>query len=269
MGELNMDIILNEKSFVEKILEDGIVDKKPSKTIWLLAKYYNSLGIDKEQSIKNIDCFMKKNYKNKYNSVTWGDLVEGIVNQAIKNNFDLNNVESVNITKSEIDFIKSIGQKTLEKLTFTYLVYAKVLNQINPKNNNWVSSKYRTAIFKDANIGEKGSKQLEIIHKAVVRNIIVLSKNITNNSINVENYINENDSVVLVVRDFRELGLQYLKFIGEKNIVNCEVCKRLIVKTRPNSNIKYCKNCARKVKNRQNKLSKSKREENVKIKEGL
>ncbi|MGL5767683.1 MAG: hypothetical protein ACRCX8_18780 [Sarcina sp.] len=253
-----MNIILNEKVLAEKVLGEGLVDKKPSKTISLLARYYNSEEMDKEQIIDNIDNFMSKHHKAKYNSVTWSDLTEGIVDQAIKNNFTLNNVESVNITKSEIDFIKNIGQKTLEKLAFTYLVYAKILNQVNPNNNNWINENHRTEIFKDANVTERGQRQLQSIFKLKEMGIISMSKNITNNSINVENYINESNEVILVINDFREIGLQYLRLIGEKNIVDCQVCGKLIIK-KPRAVQKYCSKCKRKkqkewdVKSKENK----------------
>jgi hypothetical protein len=236
-------INLKEKETAIKCIEKGIIDKKPSVTILLLAKYYHNNGMAKEQIIDEINDFMKKNYK-QYNSVLWSSLIESIVKQVIKNNSQLVHIESVNITKTELEFIKNIETLKMQKVAFTYLVYAKVFNKINENNNNWVKSSYRNEIFKDANVTETGKDQLLILKKMIELNIFTMAKNITNNSINVGNYISEDDEVVLVIDDFRALGLQYLKAIGEdKNIIQCEECEKLIeVK---NNKTKYCKACSK------------------------
>ena len=92
-----MKLELNEINKVKKTISDGEVDNKPSSTIKLLARYYNEQGMDVEQIIKTIDTFMLKNYSHNYNSVTWGDMVEGIVKRAIKDNKKLMQIDCVNI----------------------------------------------------------------------------------------------------------------------------------------------------------------------------
>jgi hypothetical protein len=59
-----MKIILNEKEILDKSLNKGFIDKKPSNTIKLLAKHFFSIGQNKNQVIDSIDNFMEKNYKN-------------------------------------------------------------------------------------------------------------------------------------------------------------------------------------------------------------
>jgi len=245
-------IDLNEMKTVLKCIENGEVNNKPSKTISLLAKYY-CIEMDASQTIDEIDNFMNNNYKT-YNSVLWSSLIETIVKQTIGGERKLIELKSVNITESEIEFIKKLKSEKIKKLAFTYLIYAKIFNYINPKNNNWVSSRYRNDIFKDANVTETGKEQLLTLHKMLIDNIVVMSKNITNNSLNVENYINEKCNVILVINDFRELGLQYLKFIGDESILICSQCgkciKQINKKSRP---IKYCNECSKLIKNEQNK----------------
>ena len=243
-----MKINLNEKETAIKCIEEGTIDKKPSTTINLLAKYYHNNGMAKEQIIDEINDFMKKNYK-QYNSVLWNNLIESIVKQVIKNNSQLVHIESINITKAELEFIKNIETLKMQKVAFTYLVYAKVFNKINENNNNWVKSNYRNEIFKDANVTETGKDQLLILKNMIELNIFTMAKNITNNSINVGNYINKDGEIALVISDFRALGLQYLKFVyNDKNIIKCEECNIMI--NRSNNKVKYCKNCARIMKNR-------------------
>lgn len=240
-----MRIDLKEKESVLKCIKTGVIDKKPSKTIVLLAKYYYSNGMNKEQIVDEIDCFFKMNYK-QYNSVLWNDLIESIVKQVIKDNKQLVHIDNIKITKSEIDFIKNIKGEKLQKLAFTYLVYAKIFNLINPDNNNWVNSMHRNEIFKDADITETGKNQLLTLKSMVDNNILKTAKNITNNSVNVENYINEEDESVLIIDDFRALGLQYLKFLGDNRIIKCEVCGKHI-KAKSKKPPKYCNKCAKEI----------------------
>lgn len=246
-----MRIELREDLKIQNILENKEIDKKINLTIRLLTKHYHSKGMNKDQIYNAVDKFMRDNCR-EYNSVTWFDNVESTIKSVLKYDSPIVCIKSVNITKSELEYIEKIKTIKHKKLAFTYLVYAKILNQINPNNKNWVNSKYRNEIFKDAYVTDTGKDQLITIHRMVVENILTLAKSITNNSISVDNYINENDEVVWIVNDFRELGLQYLNYIGEnKDLTKCEECGQ-IVKIKVN-NQKYCKKCAKKMKKERNK----------------
>lgn len=222
-----MKLELNENSKIKTILEEGIVSDKPSETINLLARYYNKQSMNQEQIVQAINKFMIKNDSGKYNSVTWEDLVEGIVKTVIKNNNDLIEIKEVKITKLEIEYIKSLETEKMQKLIFTYLVYAKIFNQINPKNKNWVKGECRNEVFKDADIKETGKEQLKTIHKLVSLEVLKIAKNITNNSVNLDNVVSDNSEVELVIEDFRELGLQWLRYLGYKSIKLCKCCNKL------------------------------------------
>jgi len=248
-----MKLELNENSKIKTILEEGIVSDKPSETINLLARHYNKQSMNQEQIVQAINKFMIKNDSSKYNSVTWEDLVEGIVKTVIKNNNDLIEVKEVKMTKSEIEYIKSLENEKMQKLIFTYLVYAKIFNQINSKNKNWVKGECRNEVFKDADIKETGKEQLKTIHKLVSLEVLKIAKNITNNSVNLDNVINDNSEAELIINDFRELGLQWLRYIGIKGVCSCSECGTLFKKKSPNSKQKVCNICAKNIKNEQNK----------------
>jgi len=57
---------------------------------------------------------------------------------------------------------------------------------------------------------------------------------------------------VLKISDFRELGYEYLSYIGSGKFTRCEVCGRLVRKKSKYAPQKYCIDCAKKVKNSQN-----------------
>lgn len=255
-----MKLILDEKKKIEEILETGKIDKKPSATISLLAKYYNTLGKSEDQIIHEVDTFMTKNYS-KYNEVTWGNLVESIAKQAVKANRKLIEVDSVGIYDSEIELIQTFGDEKIQKLAFTFLVYAKIANQINHLNNNWVLGKHITEIFKDANVTETGMKQNYTLHEMIKKDILVTTERSISTSLSVEYYVGTEarSKEVLTITDFRQLGLQWLKYLGTKGIKECTQCGQLIKLKTPNSNQKYCTECAKKIKNKTINESKKKK----------
>ena len=55
--------------------------------------------------------------------------------------------------------------------------------------------------------------------------------------------INEDGETELIIDDFRELGLQWLKHIGDSTICNCSDCNKLFKKK--SNKQKVCNVCAK------------------------
>lgn len=245
-----MKLDLNELKTVECYLGNKEMGKKRGKTIYLLAKYYLGEGYDEAEIISTIDKFMLEACPS-YNSVIWSNILESIVKDIIKEDRKLINIESVTIYNEELNYINGLDSSKIQRLAFTYLVYAKIFNQINPKNNNWISGKHRIEVFRDANITETGKAQLLTLHKMLNANVFRMAKGVTNNSLNVDSYIKKEGEVFLILTDFRELGLRYLQstYNNEIKVSECKCCGRLIVKKE--NKTMYCKECSKEVKKEQ------------------
>ena len=64
-----------------------------------------------------------------------------------------------------------------------------------------------------------------------------------NDNLNMKvNFIDNDNEVVLKIKDFRELGYEYQNYIGDGNFIRCSECGRLVRK-KTNNQI-YCNNCA-------------------------
>ena len=101
-----MPVVFNEKKQAEYIIEKGEVGNKPTSTLFLLAKYYRQKeNLNKEQTFNKLNEFMENNYKN-YNSATWEDIIEDISKKGKK--YLLQEIEAINITKSELDKSASV-----------------------------------------------------------------------------------------------------------------------------------------------------------------
>jgi hypothetical protein len=120
------------------------------------------------------------------------------------------------------------------------LVYAKVLNKVNPKNNCWINKDLNT-IFKTAKLTETGKQQRLILKQLGDMGYIQIPIMVNGTSIRV-NYIDDESEVLYELKDFENIILSYYLLKGE-NIKVCEgdECVRLI---RVTSNRKlYCDEC--------------------------
>ena len=278
-----MKIMPNELEIIENSIENGLVDKKPTNTIKLYARY---LWVNKQEEYKKvleeielevkdleenkkekkrqreiskykkhkareiyevINKFLIENYGD-YNEIDWEELVRGIIKTTLRNdNPVINNVKEVEIYKSEVEFIKNIKGEKFQKLAFTYLVYARLLYKLEGKNEEcWIDGKHQTELFKDANVTDKGRLQLEDIHRMYKNGILELSFINSNNNVKVTFNEKEDNEIELVINDFRELGLQWLGYCDDTKIKKCEICNKFFIKGR-NGRSKYCKDCAKKI----------------------
>ena len=109
-----MPVVLNEIKQAEMILEKGEVGNKPTSTLFLLSKYYRQkLKLSEKKTSEKLNEFMNTNYKN-YNPVLWENIIEDISRKGKK--YELRNVESVGITQSELNRIKSAKTKNHKKI---------------------------------------------------------------------------------------------------------------------------------------------------------
>ena len=119
------------------------------------------------------------------------------------------------------------------------LCLAKFNNLRNPNNNGWVNTDtkeiYDLARYscsrdnRDINIGKLRQKGLVELPKR-------------NDNLNCRiTFINDEDEEELFVSDFRELGYEYLNYLGEK-FIRCSECDTLTRIGKTNRKI-YCTKC--------------------------
>lgn len=232
-------LILNEKKLLNKSLDEGYIDdKKPTSTIGILAKYCLNNNMDTKQTIDFIDSFFKNNYL-QYNYVKWIDTIERIVRNVYRSkDYELMQVDSVEITESELETIGALQNLKYEKLAFSLLVYAKIYNKINNNDRNWVNEQHKY-IFSDAKLAVNVKEQGVMINGLKELGLVTPSTFNESTNINV-NFVDKDSPVVLEITDFRNFVYEYLKWKG-KNIIKCEECDLLI--RQRNNRQKYCASC--------------------------
>lgn len=235
-------IVLNEKVFAEKCIDEGYISEKPYETLLVLAKYYRHyMGFGQKKTYETLKTFMGKYYpKYSLNISSWEDTINKVVRFASKR--ELCQISEIWITDSEINTINSIEtrSKYLRQLAFTLLCIAKVNNAKESKNNNWVTIEAKD-IFKYAHINVPAKRQDEMLGDLQILGLIEFAKKNDNLSNRVL-FIDESGNKILKIDDFREIGYVYLKYMGE-NIIVCEKCG-ILTRGASNGLKKYCHNCA-------------------------
>lgn len=238
-----MKIILDEKAVAEEIINTGKLYENIHMTIKLLIKYWYIVDdLRKRKITEKLNEFLEENYEG-YNPAKYEDEIEKEINSYIRKKYSFAEINSVNITKNELKHIRGLNDVVLEKIAFSLLVYCKVMNQINPNNNNRVNGDLKE-LFKDAKVIGNNEKKYNYIHKIREYGGIISTKKIKKQSISVD-FIDEESETEIIINDFREFILEYLKWRGE-NIIECEVCRKKIEQTINNK--KYCDNCAKEIK---------------------
>lgn len=240
-----MNVVLDERAYVEDILKQCTLGQKPLETLGHIARYYASYDCKKPEIRRRLEEFMVK-CDPAINIVKWQDAIDRLVKDASK--YDLINIKKVPITQRELDVCGGLEGKQMKRLMFTIICLAKYGNMMNKSNDGWVN-KQDKEIFKMANIVTSIKRQSLMLNDLRAARLVRFSKKVDNININVC-CIDSCGEAVLSIEDFRNLGYQYQRYCGEPYI-ECGQCG-LVIK-RINNNHKYCHDCAIEV-NRQKTL---------------
>ena len=230
-------IILNEAEYAENILNSNTYIDNPTTCIPILAKYYNkTYNFGKKRIVDSLDRLMTDRYQN-YSRMRWISFLESCANKAKKSS--LNEIDSIGVTKKEMDTIGSLNSIRTEKAMFAILCIAKYFNIRNEKNNGWVNLSAKD-IFKMANVNITTINQDLLINVLYSNGLVEFSKRIDNLNMRVT-FIDNSGDALLKVSDFRCLGYEYVNW-KQGGYFRCAECGILCKQNKYGNRI-YCNNC--------------------------
>lgn len=239
-----MSIVLNEHESAEQAIETRSLGSKPSETLCRVARYYiDECGaIDKKTVRRKLNVFLLQ-CDPSASIPKWSKMLDFAVDWAMKHRAI--NVESIIITKPEMDRIDMLEGKQIRRLACTLLCLSKYWDAVNPQNDHWVNSK-DNEIMTLANINTSIRRQCAMYASLKACGLIRFSKKVDNTNVRV--CFVEDGEPAMVITDLRNLGYQYLKNHGEP-YTECQCCGITTKITDPvgNKNQKYCKSCAAEV----------------------
>lgn len=238
-----MKLILNEMTEAKRIIQSKKLGEDKNESIKILIKYYKYKGMTKEKARNAIENILNVMLRD-FNSVKMGDYLDGLVNSCYKNDWKLVQRDDIVITHKEIESIKKLNDRNLEKLCFTMLIMCKADNLEESKYGFWVNRDINE-IFLESGIKRNLVQQDAMIRKIRDFGYVDLSSNIRKMGIKI-NYLykidNYSDEEILIkLNKFEQLDLVYLRLIGEK-IIECAKCGVLVEnkKGRPSQHCNKC-----------------------------
>lgn len=265
------EFIFNEKEYAEKIIEEGfengILDYSK---IYTVAKYFREqYGYGEKRLEKEIIEFCQKHDKN-FNPVVEAGAIHKWVKSAM--NYGLRKIEEVEISKKDIEFLKTIKATRDRKALFVTLIFSKSLKQASTKRkkreqkespnfyvhyNNLLDI---TRLSKISGLTELGLIKIYHKHPGAItflhpeRELLRID------------FIDKEPKEIYLIDDLDNIMGFYEKIFGklyEKGEFPCTLCGKISIKKANNQ--KVCTSCSKEIKKEQSRARKVKwREKNKK-----
>lgn len=224
---------------MEQILYSNEFAGDPKTDIGVVAKYFYAEGY-KQNDVKRRVGELIIRCDPTVNLVLWDNLIDRQVKRASKRR--LIEIDYISITKSEMDKIGALPNRTIKKMAFAYLCVAKYFNIVNEQNNGWTNLPLKD-ICSMGNVALPVDKQYAMRGELARAGYVQLSTVVDNVNARVL-FVDDGGEEVLRVYDMRDLGNQYFQYCGEP-YVQCGMCGRLVRKR--NNRQKYCTVCSKKM----------------------
>lgn len=235
-------------SYAKNVIDNHDIDEKNANEHMILLAKYNF-------HIENMDDIANYHSIVQYMSTYWNGFMEADHQQKIEDfiknshEFGFKNIESIKITKKELDFIASLENIRLEKIAFVLLCVAKYECYYHDEPKYWICWPLN-AISKLARVHVTKKENLVLYRQLVLMGAIE-SNSVKNNLYEHVLFASndKNDEIVLELseNDYKELAYTYLYYKnGFSGYVHCGKCGRL-VKQKSNRQ-KFCSDCAQLVR---------------------
>ena len=236
-----MMMILNEEKYARDLLTGQRDDVKSIRQKIELITRYNYHVLHKNADVnyystvkwleKHHDIFSEQSYSN---------IISDYIKKAPKKPFY--NIDSIKITKNEMDIILSQNNLRHEKILFALLCMAK-LQKVSYGFDNGLISYNITELFKMSRVSVPVSDREKILHEFYNAKLIGLPLKNDSKCLFVKFVDESEDNVILEMneQDCGELAYAYLNFTGKAKIARCSKCEKLIKQSKKFGDL--CKGC--------------------------
>lgn len=255
---------------IDEVKNKKYINKNIQSKLVAYVKLLKEEGLNKTQIRNNIDEIMMENYKG-FDMVSWDSELQSIVNKYTdKENCKFRELNEINITRKELEFISRFQDEQKENLLFVMLVISKSKHQkykktkkgeiIDDNNDYWLNCDrgklFKLSKFKyDNNKGSKSRMEQRgylIYDLSQLDSVIELSKQCDNTSIKLLYVDSEMDPEGITFRitenNMNDILNYYLQWKDPDEYTKCEECGAWTkVKNTSKPKPKYCNYC-RKIK---------------------
>lgn len=234
-------MILNEEKYAKDILTGQRNDVKSIRQkIDLIARYnYHVLNKNNDDNYSSIIKWLEKHH-DIFSEQGYSNIISDCIRKAVKRPFY--HVESVKITKKEMDIIAAQNNLRYEKILFVLLCMAKV-QKVSYGFDNGLISYNITELFKTARVSVPVDERENILHEFLKLELIGLPLKNDTKCLFVKFMDEFEDDIVLELneQDCGELAYAYLKYTGKSKVSRCSKCGKLIKQSKKFGDM--CKGC--------------------------
>lgn len=234
-------IVLNEEKYARDILTGRRTDVASIiEKINLISRYnYHVLHKSDDESYKSIVSWLEKHH-NIFCEQNYSNIIAKYVAKAKKSPFY--HIDSIKITKNEMDIIQSQKNLRYEKLLFVLLCLAK-LQKVSYKFDNNLITYDIGQLFKMARVSVPADTREDILHEFLVAGLIELPKKVDTRCLFVKFVDDIEDDIALEIKeqDCSDLAYCYLYFVKKNNVFRCAKCKKLTKQSKKFGDI--CQEC--------------------------
>ena len=234
-------MILNEEKYARDVLTGQRDDVKSIRQkIDLIARYnHHVLHKNGDGSYSSIVKWLEKHH-DIFSEQGYSKIISDCIKKAAKRPFY--HVNSVKITKSEMDVITSQDNLRHEKILFVLLCMAKVQKASYGFDNGLISYNI-TDVFKTARVSVPVDEREDILHKLLKLDLIGLPVKNDTKCLFVKfmDELEEDTVLELNEQDCGELAYAYLKYTGKSKVSRCSKCGKLIKQSKKFGDM--CKGC--------------------------
>ena len=229
----------NEERDIRNVVEFGNVNSLSiHKAIWNAALYYTQIEpVDKKIIFNTVVKFMEQHYSDfKYEGYVRA--INKCINDVKK--YRIKNIDSIKITKSEMNKIQSLNDIKKEKIAFVILALAKYFNAAyeNEKDNFYAKT---SEIFKFARISIPVRERDYYLRFAYEEGILKPNYSIGNNAYTAAFVSHSDEEIVLELNesDYLEIAYTYLNY-KNGGYKRCKTCGRWFKISVGKPNEQYC-----------------------------
>lgn len=232
-------MIPNEKAYAEQCLAKTVIDRKPTRTLTILIKYFKNMGLTNEEIYNELVDHMTDAYDG-FTEDDWRDKILDLITIYTTEEHVLLDINAIHITESEMARIEEAKNEVLERILFVMLVYCKVKQAMRNHDSNWITEDMKE-ICGEAKVARSMEKQAELFRQLMQMGYFNMSRKIGSLSKELL-YVDNTSPVAITITSFDDFIMDYYIYKGKK-VINCKECgKRVMAKGR---NSKYCAECAK------------------------
>ena len=234
-------MILNEEKYAKDVLTGQRDDVKSIRQkIDLIARYnHHVLHKNSNDSYSSIIKWLEKHH-DIFSEQGYSNIISDCIKKAVKRPFY--HIDSVKITKKEMDIITAQNNLRYEKILFVLLCMAKVQKASYGFDNGLISYNI-TDLFKTARVSVPVDERENILHQFLKLDLIGLPMKNDTKCLFVKFVDESEDDIALELneQDCGELAYAYLKYTGKSKVFRCVKCGKLIKQSKKFGDL--CKGC--------------------------